>query len=472
MSVLFADLVGFTSRSEEQDPEEVRELLAGYFDSARRVIERYGGTVEKFIGDAVMAVWGTPVAQEDDAERAVRAALDLVAAVPELDERLRARAGVLAGEAAVTVGAEGQGMVAGDLVNTASRIQGAAEPGTVLVGEATRRASDAAIAYEETGAHDLEGKAAPVVLWRALRVTATRGGALKYVGLEPPFVGRGRELRLVKELFHACIEERTAHLVSVIATAGNGKSRLAWEFQKYTDGIAALIRAHRGRCLAYGEGVTYWALAEMVRMRAGIAEGEEPEAARAKLRQAVEEHVAEPEERTWVEPRLAHLLGLEERQVHEREDLFAGWRLFFERMAEQQPVLLVFDDMQWADPSLLEFVEYLLEWSRSYPIYMLTLARPELVERNAQWGAGKRNFTSIALEPLSAEAMEELLSGLVPGLQPELSGQILTRAEGVPCTRSRQCACCSIVVCWSAQATSTGRRGRSRRSTSPRRCTR
>jgi tetratricopeptide (TPR) repeat protein len=170
----------------------------------------------------------------------------------------------------------------------------------------------------------------------------------------------------------------------------------------------------------------------MVRMRAGIAEGEEASAAFAKLRRAVEEYVADPEERAWVETRLAHLLGLEERQVHEREDLFAGWRLFFERIAERDPVLMVFDDMQWADASLLEFVEYLLEWSRSYPIFMLTLARPELVERNPQWGAGKRNFTSISLEPLPAEAMDELLAGLVPGLPEDLRAQILTRAEGVP----------------------------------------
>jgi class 3 adenylate cyclase/tetratricopeptide (TPR) repeat protein len=432
VSVLFADLVGFTASSENRDPEEVREFLTRYFDEAQRVIERYGGTVEKFIGDAVMAVWGTPVAQEDDAERTVRAALELVAAVPELDESLQARAGVLTGQAAVTVGAVGQSMVAGDLVNAASRVQTRAAPGTVLVGESTKRASEAAIAYKDAGTHELRGRDEGLRLWQALRITATRGGALKPTGLEPPFVGRARELRLVQELFNTCIEERTAHLVSVIAGAGNGKSRVAWEFQKYIDGITAVIRVHRGRCLAYGEGVTYWALAEMVRMRAGIVEGEDSDAARAKLHLAVEAHVPDPDEQAWVEPRLAHLLGLEERQVHERKDLFAGWRLFFERMSEQFPVLLVFDDMQWADASLLEFVDYLLEWSRSYPIFILTLARPELVERNPQWGAGKRNFTSISLEPLSEDAMTELLGGLVPGLPEELRHQILERAEGVP----------------------------------------
>ena len=432
VSVLFADLVGFTAASESRDAEETRELLSRYFETCKRLISLYGGTVEKFIGDAVMAVWGTPTAQEDDAERAVRAALDLVAAVPELDARLQARAGVLTGEAAVTFGAEGEGMVAGDLVNTASRVQSDAKPGTVLVDEATRRTSEAAIAYEDAGARELKGKAEPVRLWRALRVTAARGGALKSVGLEPPFVGRDRDLRLVKELFHASADEGKAHLVSVVGIGGLGKSRLVWEFFKYLDGLAKFAFWHRGRCLAYGEGVTYWALAEMVRMRAEIVEGEEPNAARAKLSEAVAEQVPDPGEREWVEPRLAQLLGLEERQVHEREDLFAGWRLFFERMAEQNPVVLVFEDIHWADASLLEFVEYLLEWSRSHRIFVLTLARPEFVERHPQWGAGKRNFTSLALEPLPEAAMESLLSGVVPGLPEGLRAQILARAEGVP----------------------------------------
>jgi class 3 adenylate cyclase/tetratricopeptide (TPR) repeat protein len=432
VSVLFADLVGFTAASESRDAEDTRELLTQYFDLARTLITRYGGTVEKFIGDAVMAVWGTPTAREDDPERAVRAALDLVAAVPELDPKLQARAGVLTGEAAVTLGAEGQGTVAGDLVNTASRVQAAAQPGTVLVGDTTKRASEAAIAYEDGGVHEFKGKAEPVELYRALRVTAGRAGALKSVGLEPPLVGRDRELRLIKELFHASAEEHKAHLVSVLAVGGHGKSRLVWEFFKYIDGVAVQIAWHRGRCLAYGEGVTYWALAEMVRMRADIVEGEELESARVKLRAAVEQHVPDQGEREWVEPRLAHLLGLEERQVHEREDLFAGWRLFFERIAEVNPVVLVFDDMQWADASLLDFVEYLLEWSRKYPIFILTLARPELVERYPQWGAGKRSFTSLSLEPLSDAAMKALIEGFVPGLPEELQTRILERAEGVP----------------------------------------
>ena len=432
VSVLFADLVGFTALSESRDAEETRDLLSRYFELSRTLIARYGGTVEKFIGDAVMAVWGTPVATESDAERAVRAALDLVASIPELDPALQARAGVLTGEAAVTIGAEGEGMVAGDLVNTASRIQSAAEPGTVLVGEVTRRATEQAIVYESAGEQELKGKAEPVALWRALRVVSGVGGTLKSAGLEAPFVGRERELKLIKELFHGCAQERRAHLVSVTGIAGIGKSRLAWEFYKYFDGIVEQVWWHRGRCLAYGEGVAYWALADMVRMRCRIAEDEQPESARRKLGATLEEHLLDPEERAFVEPRLAHLLGLDEAATGDRQDLFAAWRLFFERLADTSPVVLAFEDMQWADTSLLDFVEYLLEWSREYPLYVITLARPELHERRPGWGAGQRNFSSLYLEPLSQSAMEELLEGLVPGLPERLRGQILARAQGVP----------------------------------------
>jgi class 3 adenylate cyclase/tetratricopeptide (TPR) repeat protein len=431
VSVMFADLVGFTSLSESRDSEEVRELLSRYFELAQELVGRYGGVVEKFIGDAVMAVWGTPTATEDDAERAVRAALDLVASVPDLDPALQARAGVLTGEAAVTIGAEGQGMLAGDLVNTASRVQSSAEPGSVLVGETTRRTTEQTIVYEEAGTFELKGKAEPVELFRALRVVSGRAGALKSAGLEPPFVGRERELKLIKELFHGSAHNRRAHLVSVTGIAGIGKSRLAWEFYKYFDGIVDNVYWHRGRCLAYGEGVAYWALADMVRMRCLISEDEAPGPAREKLRSTLVEHLLDSEERSFVEPCLAHLLGLEERSS-DRQELFAAWRLFFERLADEYPTVLAFEDVQWADTSLLDFVEYLLEWSRDYPLYVITLARPELQERRPGWGAGQRNFTSLYLEPLSHQAMQALLDGLVPGLPELLRGQILARAEGVP----------------------------------------
>lgn len=437
VSVLFADLVGFTKLSESRDAEEVRALLSRYFDTCRRLIELYGGTVEKFIGDAVMAVWGTPTATEDDAERAVRAALDLVAAVSALGqevgaEELRARAGVLTGEAAVNLAAVGEGMVAGDLVNTASRVQSAAEPGSVLVGEATRRASERAVVYEDAGSFELKGKEGETQLWKAMRVVSGRGGELKSERLEAPFVGRDRELQRIKDLFHACADEKRAQLVSITGIAGIGKSRLAWEFYKYFDGIAQFVYWHRGRCLAYGEGVTYWALADMVRMRCGIAEDEDPDTAAAKLRSSLEEHLLDAGERSFVEPRLAQLLGLGEHDTRDRQDLFAAWRLFFERLSDTYPTVLAFEDMQWADDSLLDFVEYLLEWSRNHPVYVVTLSRPELLERRPTWGAGHRNFTSLYLEPLSTAAMEELLDGLVPGLPAQLRDQILARAEGVP----------------------------------------
>ena len=437
VSVLFGDLVGFTPLSEDRDPEEVRELLSRYFETARRVIDRYGGTVEKFIGDAVMAVWGTPVAREDDAERAVRAGLELVEVVGALGGQVGApelamRVGIVTGEAAVTIGAEGEGMVAGDLVNTASRVQSAAEPGTVLVGERTRRASEAAVAYDDAGEHELKGKAEPVPLWRAERVIAARRGEGRTTGLEAPFVGREGELRLVKDLFHATTDERRARLVSIVGIAGIGKTRLSSEFERYIDGLADDVFWHRGRCLAYGDGVAYWALAEMVRMRAGITEQEDADEAAAKLRTTLEEHLPDADERGWVEQRLAQLLGVAEQASFDRDDLFAAWRLFFERLAERNPTVLVFEDLQWADPALLDFIGYLLDWSRSHPLFVLTLARPDLTERHPAWAGAQRDFTSLALEPLGAEAMNALLAGLVPGLPEELRDRVRDRAEGVP----------------------------------------
>jgi class 3 adenylate cyclase/tetratricopeptide (TPR) repeat protein len=437
VSVLFADLVGFTTLSESRDPEEVRELLARYFDTSRSLIERYGGLVEKFIGDAVMAVWGTPVANEDDAERAVRAGLDLVEGVSALGQEigtpgLKARAGVLTGEAAVNLEAAGHGMVAGDLVNTASRVQSAADPGSVFVGETTRRSTEAAVAYEDAGLRQLKGKAEPVQLWRALRVMGGIGGALRPEGLEAPFVGRDRELRLVKEMFHASADEGKAHLVSITGIAGIGKSRLAWEFYKYIDGLADTVLWHRGRCLAYGQGVAYWALSQMVKSRAGISEDDEPAAARAKLAWTLADYFPAEDERRWVEPRLAQLIGADEQRTHEQDSLFAAWRLFFERLSAREPVALVFEDLQWADGGLMDFIEHVLQWSRDHPIFILALARPELVDKRPDWGVGSRNFTSLSLGPITADAMAKLLSGLVPGLPEQLRDGILQHAEGVP----------------------------------------
>ncbi len=436
--MLFADLVGFTARSEGLDPEEVRELLSRYFDVCRGVIERYGGTVEKFIGDAVMAVWGVPAATEDDAERAVRAAIDLVAAVAALGAAagapdLRVRAGVLTGEAAVTLGATGQGMVAGDLVNTASRLQSAAEAGTVLVGETTMRAAGQAIAFVARDPLTLKGKEEPVPVWQAERVVAQRRGVGRSERAEPPFVGREEELRLLKELLHATARDQRVRLVSVTGLAGIGKSRLAWEFLKYVDGLAETIYWQQGRSPSYGEGITFWALGEMVRMRAGISEGEDPFEARAKLAASVSEFVSEAEERRWVEQALASLLGVADVPGGgDREELFSAWRTFFERIAERGPTVLVFEDLQWADAGLIDFIESIVEWSRNRAIFVLTLSRPELLQRRPTWGAGQRSFTAMHLEPLAHDAMAALLRGFVAGLPNAVVEQVLQRAEGVP----------------------------------------
>ena len=431
VSVLFADLVGFTTLAEDRDPESTRELLTRYFDIAREAIERHGGTVEKFIGDAVMAVWGTPVAREDDAERSVRAALELVREVPNLAPELQARAGVLTGEAAVTIGATNQGMVAGDLVNTAARLQGVAEAGTVLVGEPTMRAAERAIVFEEVGEHSLKGKLAPVPAWRAVRVVAQRGGTQRADGLEPPFVGRDEELRLLKDQLHAPGRDQRARLVSITGPAGIGKSRLVWELEKYMDGITENVYWHRGRSPSYGEGITFWALGEMVRRRARLTEDDDEATTRERIHATVAEYVPDPEERATVEPALLTLLGLGE-SAGGRDVLFPAWRLFFERISELGTTALIFEDLQWADSGLLDFIDHLLDWSKSRPILVVTLARPELFDKRPDWGVGRRAFTSLALDPLSDDAVRQLLEGVVPGLPKTAVDTIVSRAEGMP----------------------------------------
>jgi class 3 adenylate cyclase/tetratricopeptide (TPR) repeat protein len=437
LSALFADLVGFTSISEARDAEEVRDLLVRFADVARSVVQRYGGVVDNFIGDAVFAVWGTPIAHEDDAERAVRCGLDLVDAISALGAQigiagLAARAGVLTGEAAVNQGDPTQRLVAGDLVNTASRLQTAATAGSVLVGEATYRATNHAIAFAEIGELTLKGKDEPVQAWRALRVVSKTRGAERPEGVEPPFVGRDEELRVLKDALNSLRRDRRARLVSVTGIPGIGKSRLSWEIHKYADGVVDNFHWHHGRSPAYGEGVTFWALAEMVRMRARISEDEDPQSAREKLAQVVAEFVVDPEERGWIEPRLLHLLGLSEAPSGTRDETFAAWRRFFESVAEKDPVVMVFEDLQWADSGLIDFIESLLEWSRSQPILVVALSRPELYDRRPNWGAGQRNSTSVHLEPLGEDAMHELLVGLIPELPDRVAERILERAEGVP----------------------------------------
>jgi class 3 adenylate cyclase/tetratricopeptide (TPR) repeat protein len=436
VSVLFADLVGSTGMAEGQDVEVVREALGRYYDTARDIVGRYGGSIEKFIGDAVMAVWGSPVAHEDDAERAVRAALDLVVAAGTLRSPtgtpLSVRAGILTGEAAVALDAEGQGMVAGDLVNAASRLQSVAPPGTVLVGEATVRASEASVAYEPAGEQVLKGREAPVVAWRALRVVAGRGGSKRAARLEAPFVGRDDELRLLKEVFHQTARERRPRLVSITGIAGIGKSRLAWELEKYIDGLVETVYWHQGRSPAYGEGLAFWALAEMVRGRARIAETDDPAEARVKLAALASDVIPDDDERARVEPRLAALLGLEPAPPGGAEELTAAWRLLFERISDRGPTVLVFEDLHWAEGGLLDFIESLLSSARSRPILVVALARPELIERRPTWGATVRNHLRLDLAPLDGDAMDLLLLGLAPGIPQDALRIISRRAEGIP----------------------------------------
>lgn len=434
-SVLFGDLVGFTPLSEARDAEEVRELLSRYFEECRTVIGRYGGVVEKFIGDAVMAVWGVPVAHEDDAERAVRAGLDLVATVAAMGQEVGApglamRVGVVTGEVAVTVGATAEGMVAGDAVNTAARVQAAAEPGRVWVEERTRSLAAAAITFEDTGEHELKGKAEPVRLWQAGVVVADVGGGQRVDGLEAPLTGRDSDLRLVRDLFHATQDSLRPRLVVVDGEAGVGKTRLAWEFEKYVDGLAIRTRWHRGRCLSYGDGVAFWALAEAIRARLGLVEADTGEVVTEHLDAGLVEYVAAAGEREWLRPRLAVLLGVGAGPSFAREDLFAAWTAFLEHLSDGDlTVVLVIDDAQHADDGLLDFLDHLLGTARS-PIFVLALARPDLLVRRPDLGG--RRTTVVRLEPLGDEAMADLVDGLVVGLPDASRSALVARAEGIP----------------------------------------
>lgn len=438
VSVLFTDLVGFTTFSESRDPEEVRGFLTRYFDRSREIVERFGGTIEKFIGDAVMAVWGTVEARENDAERAVRAGLELVDMVTTLGEEiavpdLKLRAGVLTGETAVGPGGnESTGMIVGDLVNSASRLQSAAAPGTVYVGETTHRISAGAIRYESVGTIEVKGKAEPITAYRAIRVIAQRGGRGVSEGLEPPFVGRDDEFRLLKDQIHATGRDRAARLVSIVGDPGIGKTRITWELEKYIDGITEAIFWHHGRSPDYGESLTFWALGEMVRQRAGIAETDDPAKSRMKLRTAVARYAPAEEDQRWIEPRLAGLLGLEEMPAGDRGELFAAIRTFFQRIADLGTTVLVFEDLHWADDGLVDFITELVERSNRSPILVITLARPDILQRHPGWGSGRRNTMSMQLAPLTLDAMRALVEGTVPGLPESAVEGVIARSGGVP----------------------------------------
>jgi len=438
VSVLFCDLVGFTAASEQQDPEDVRARIRPYHARLRQEIERYGGTVEKFVGDAVMAVCGAPVAHEDDAERAVRAGLRILEAIAELNEAdpelgLQVRIGINTGEAVVAVGARperGEGLVTGDVVNTAARIQTVAPVNGVAVSEQTYRTTSHVFEYEPLTPVSVKGKTEPLSLWRANAVR-DRFGRDSNRGYETPFVGRELEKPLLIGTFERAAQQRSVQLVTIVGEPGVGKSRLAAELFAYIDAKPELITWRQGRCLPYGEGITFWALGEIVKAEAGILESDSAEVAAAKLEAAVS---PEEPERQWLIQRLAPLVGVEAASPAERQELFTAWRRFLESLAAARPSVFVFDDLHWADEALLAFLEYLAEWSQGVPLLVLCTARPELYERRPGWGAGQRNAHTVNLSPLSDRETAELVFNLTIAtvLSQELESAILERAGGNP----------------------------------------
>ena len=438
VSVLFCDLVGFTAASERLDPEDVRARLRPYHARLRQELEWYGATVEKFVGDAVMAVCGAPVAHEDDAERAVRAALGILAAIAQLNEAdptlgLQVRVGVNTGEAVVSLGArpdQGEGIVTGDVVNTAQRIQTAAPVNGVAVGEDTYRTTRHVFEYEPLPAASVKGKAEPLSLWQAKAVRIRYGSdALRQH--TTPLVGRELEKPLLIGTFERAAQQRSVQLVTIVGEPGVGKSRMIAELFDYIDKKPELIRWRQGRCLPYGEGITFWALGEIVKSEAAILESDSAEVAATKL-----EAVVSPDdpERQWLLQRLAPLVGIEAGSPAERQELFTAWRRFFEGLAAVRPSVLIFEDLHWADEALLAFLEYLAEWSQGVPLLVLCAARPELYERRPGWGAGQRNAHTINLSPLSDQETVELVSLLVTTtvVDPRLERAIVERAGGNP----------------------------------------
>jgi class 3 adenylate cyclase/tetratricopeptide (TPR) repeat protein len=435
VTVLFADLVGFTAQAERLDPEDVQAILRPYHGRLRHELERFGGTVEKFIGDAVMALFGAPTAHEDDPERAVRAALAIRDWIAE-EGKLQVRVGINTGEALVNLGARqeaGEGMAAGDVVNTAARLQTAAPPNGVVVGETTCNATAHTIDYREPRTIKAKGKEEALRVYEVVQARARFG-----VDVAPrpttALIGRDRELELLKGTLTRAIEQPSTELVTLIGVPGIGKSRLVAElFAAVDTGKWGLVFWRQGRSLPYGEGVSYWALAEMVKAQAGILETDSAEDAEAKLTRAVEDLIED--DAGWVHSHLLPLVGQgSEAAGVSREETFAAWRRFFEALAEQRPIVLIFEDIQWADDGLLDFVEHLVDWVRGVPMLILCTARLELLERRPQWGGGKLNAATVALAPLSDEETADLISILSerPLMEAEMQSTLLERAGGNP----------------------------------------
>ena len=445
VTVLFADLVGFTSRSERMDVEDVRGTLAPYHALLRNELEHHGGTVEKFIGDAVMALFGAPVAHEDDPERAVRAALSIRAAIERLNDEqpgldLHVRIGIDTGEAFVVLGADvarGEGMASGDVVNTAARLQTAAPIDGILVGETTFHATDRPITYRSVDPVSAKGKADPVPVWEAIEARS-RFGVDVVQRPTTPLVGRSEELDLLLDALRRCRSERAAQLVTLVGVPGIGKSRLVWELFEAVEADPDYIIWRQGRSLPYGDGVTFWALGEMIKAQAGILDSDTTSEADDKLRASVGELIADPAEARWVEGHVRALVGIESEDTGAGSDrgseATTAWRRLLEALADRNPLVLVFEDMHWADDALLDFVDHLVDWVAGVPMLVICTTRPELLDRRRGWGGGKRNVLTVALSPLSDVDVAHLIGGLLEQavLPAETQQTLLTTAAGNP----------------------------------------
>jgi class 3 adenylate cyclase/tetratricopeptide (TPR) repeat protein len=437
VTVVFCDLVGFTSRAESMDPEDVEALLRPYHERVRAELERHGGTVEKFIGDAVMALFGAPTAHEDDPERAVRAAL----AIREfaVEEELELRIGITTGEALVRLDARpdaGEGMASGDVVNTAARLQSAAPVNGILADQTTFRATRHAVDYEGAPAAEAKGKAELIPVWKVVAAHSRFGVDVAHEA-RSELVGRERELGVVRDAFERARYERTPQLLTLVGVPGIGKSRLVYELSRIVEADPELVTWRQGRCLAYGDGITMWALGEIVKAHAGVLEQDSPEEISRKIHEAVEDTLAGTGDERRVEAHLLALFGLvEEAQLggDRRNEAFAAWRRFLEGLAEQRPVVLVVEDIHWADERLLDFLDELVDWVIDLPLLVVATARPELLERRPNWGGGKLNATTLALSPLTEEQTALLLGQLLgtPLLEAKSQRTLLERAGGNP----------------------------------------
>ena len=406
VTVLFCDLVGFTARSDRADPEDVGAMLRPFHARLRAEIERIGGTLDKLIGDAVMAVFGVPAVHEDDPERAVRCGLRMLEAIAELNQahpalELAVRIGVNTGEALVALergtGSEG---VVGDVVNTAARLQGVAPVNGVVVGEATWRATQALFEYEQLAPVQVKGKAQPVPIWRVLGARSRPGVDLAERP-PTPLIGRGEELAALRRHYRQAFTEHAARLVTVLGEPGVGKSRLLRDFAGFVDAQPELVAWRRGYCLSYGQAAGFWALGEIIKGQAGILDSDDPLEVAAKLDAAVRAVAGDAAEREWLKARLAPLVGLGTagEAPAGRDESLTAWRRFLHLVAGQSPLILVIEDLHWADPALLEFVEQLPEQGGAADLLVVVTARPELLDRHPGWGAGRPHATAISLAP-------------------------------------------------------------------------